>query len=231
MGKVIQLKNKINNSYFQLKNSVEDKLMLVEERIKSIPPGEGFNDFSGNPAYDSDVDTFIRGLENNPKGIGIEINSGRVYLDKEKSKDGGYAFSRDTKYEGVRSDNQMYGDTFPNMSFTGSKKNTFSRALLNFDQPSYLDSVVESKAKKVSQESLTSLDTSSPQIIMMPGANQESSSKNIISPAEAPQVKEFGLKATESSSSFVQTISNNIVISSKKSKLTGLPPEIAGMIK
>ena len=35
MGKVIQLKNKINNSYFQLKDSVEDKLMLVEERIKS----------------------------------------------------------------------------------------------------------------------------------------------------------------------------------------------------
>ena len=35
MGRVIQLENKINNSYFQLKNSVEDKLMLVEERIKS----------------------------------------------------------------------------------------------------------------------------------------------------------------------------------------------------
>ena len=35
MGRVIHLKNKINNSYFQLKNSVEDKLMLVEERIKS----------------------------------------------------------------------------------------------------------------------------------------------------------------------------------------------------
>ncbi len=35
MGRVIQLKNKINNSYFQLKNSVEDKLMLVEEKIKS----------------------------------------------------------------------------------------------------------------------------------------------------------------------------------------------------
>ena len=35
MGSVIQLKNKINNSYFQLKNSVEDKLMLVEEKIKS----------------------------------------------------------------------------------------------------------------------------------------------------------------------------------------------------
>ena len=31
---------------------------LFEQRIKSIPPGEGFNDFSGNPAYDSDVDTF-----------------------------------------------------------------------------------------------------------------------------------------------------------------------------
>ena len=35
MGSVIQLKNQINNSYFQLKNSVEDKLMLVEEKIKS----------------------------------------------------------------------------------------------------------------------------------------------------------------------------------------------------
>ena len=34
MGSVIQLKNKINNSYFQLKNSVEDKLILVEEKIK-----------------------------------------------------------------------------------------------------------------------------------------------------------------------------------------------------
>ena len=35
MGTVIQLKNEINNSYFQLKDSVEDKLLLVEEKIKS----------------------------------------------------------------------------------------------------------------------------------------------------------------------------------------------------
>ena len=35
MGTVIQLKNKINNSYFQLKNSVDDKLLLVEEKIKT----------------------------------------------------------------------------------------------------------------------------------------------------------------------------------------------------
>ena len=35
MGTVIQLKNQINNSYFQLKESVEDKLLLVEEKIKS----------------------------------------------------------------------------------------------------------------------------------------------------------------------------------------------------
>ena len=35
MGTVIQLKNKINNSYFQLKDSVEDKLLLVEEKIKT----------------------------------------------------------------------------------------------------------------------------------------------------------------------------------------------------
>ena len=35
MGTVVQLKNKINNSYLELKNSVEDKLVLVEERLKS----------------------------------------------------------------------------------------------------------------------------------------------------------------------------------------------------
>ena len=35
MGSVVQLKNKINNSYFQLKNSVEDRLILVEEKINS----------------------------------------------------------------------------------------------------------------------------------------------------------------------------------------------------
>ena len=32
MGTVVQLKNQINNSYFDLKNSVEEKLVLVEEK-------------------------------------------------------------------------------------------------------------------------------------------------------------------------------------------------------
>jgi len=35
MGTVIQLKKQINNSYLDLKNSVEDKLILVEEKIKN----------------------------------------------------------------------------------------------------------------------------------------------------------------------------------------------------
>ena len=35
MGTVIQLKQQINNSYSDLKNSVEDKLVLVEEKIKN----------------------------------------------------------------------------------------------------------------------------------------------------------------------------------------------------
>ena len=34
MGTVIQLKNQINNSYFQLRDSVENKLLLVEEKIR-----------------------------------------------------------------------------------------------------------------------------------------------------------------------------------------------------
>ena len=35
MGTVVQLKKQINNSYFQLKDSVDEKLVLVEEKIKS----------------------------------------------------------------------------------------------------------------------------------------------------------------------------------------------------
>ena len=35
MGSVVRLKNQINDSYFQLKDSVEDKLVLTEEKIKS----------------------------------------------------------------------------------------------------------------------------------------------------------------------------------------------------
>ena len=35
MGTVIQLKNQINNSYFQLRDHVENRLLLVEEKIKS----------------------------------------------------------------------------------------------------------------------------------------------------------------------------------------------------
>ncbi len=35
MGSVVQLKNQINNSYFRLKESVDEKLFLVEEKIKS----------------------------------------------------------------------------------------------------------------------------------------------------------------------------------------------------
>ena len=35
MGTVVQLKNQINDSYFQLRDSVEEKLILTEEKIKS----------------------------------------------------------------------------------------------------------------------------------------------------------------------------------------------------
>ena len=35
MGTVVQLKNRINNSYSDLKNVLEDKLVLVEEKIKT----------------------------------------------------------------------------------------------------------------------------------------------------------------------------------------------------
>ena len=34
MGSVIKLSKKINNSYLELKKSVEDKLVMVDERIQ-----------------------------------------------------------------------------------------------------------------------------------------------------------------------------------------------------
>ena len=35
MGTVVQLKNRINDTFSELKDSVDDKLALVEERIKN----------------------------------------------------------------------------------------------------------------------------------------------------------------------------------------------------
>ena len=35
MGTVVRLKKQINNSYYDLRNSVEGKLILVEEKINS----------------------------------------------------------------------------------------------------------------------------------------------------------------------------------------------------
>ena len=35
MGSVVHLKNHVNNSYSELRSSVEDKLILVEEKIKT----------------------------------------------------------------------------------------------------------------------------------------------------------------------------------------------------
>ena len=93
-----------------------------------------------------------------------------------------------------------------------------------------VNSVIESKQKGLNQENLKSLDTSSnPQIIMMPGANEESSKKNVITPNNSPQVDASELKSTSSSSSFVHTISNNVLASAKKNKNS--PPQIATMLK
>ena len=47
--------------------------------------------------------------------------------------------------------------------------------------------------------------------------------------AEAPQVSEAEIKSTETTSSFIKTISNDTIASSRKSKF-GLPPEIMRMI-
>ena len=89
--------------------------------------------------------------------------------------------------------------------------------------------VIESEDKNISQKTLSSIDTSSPQIITMPGANEQSSKKNVIAPNNSLQVDASDIKPTSSSSSWVHTISNNVLTSSKKTK--NLPPLIATMLK
>ena len=107
----------------------------------------------------------------------------------------------------------------------GSK---YAQSLLDFDGDN-IKPVIESKEKNVSQETLSSIDTSSPQIIVMPNSNQQSTNNNTIAPNNPPQVKVGELKSTSSSSSFVHTISNNVIASAKKNK--NLPPQIAAMLK
>ena len=63
----------------------------------------------------------------------------------------------------------------------------------------------------------------------MPNSNQQSTNNNTITPNNPPQVKVGELKSTSSSSSFVHTISNNVIASAKKNK--NLPPQIAAMLK
>ena len=109
----------------------------------------------------------------------------------------------------------------------GSK---YAQSLLDFEgSEDNIKPVIESKDKNISQETLASPDTSSPQIIMMPGANEQSSKKNVIAPNNSLQVDSSDIKPTSSSSSWVHTISNNVLASAKKNK--NLPPQIATMLK
>ena len=64
---------------------------------------------------------------------------------------------------------------------------------------------------------------------MMPGANEQSSKKNVIAPNNSLQVDSSDIKPTSSSSSWVHTISNHVLGSAKKTK--NLPPQIAAMLK
>ena len=106
-----------------------------------------------------------------------------------------------------------------------SMGNTYSSEIMKSYNES-MKPIIESKQKNLSQETLASPDTSTPQIITMPGQNQ--GSNNVIAPS-IPKMREGELQSTSSSSSFVHTISNNVITSSRKSN-SGLPPEIARMI-
>ena len=96
MGSVIQLKNKVNNAYLDLKNSVDDKIILVEEKIKNklirvYINGYGFPIWRGGPMHHANamgLDKVIEKLEKYR-----EITGNDVYKPSEMlvnlAKDGG----------------------------------------------------------------------------------------------------------------------------------------------
>ena len=163
--------------------------------------------YAANQGLDADEDGFITIEE-----MGSRITS--------KQEEFGISTKEESKPEGIMRILTGIADRV-----TGEK--------FDFDQRGDLIPKLENDTVELSGNVLAPPDDSYPKlsagVIKTLNETALSGNPSPLVQAEAPQVSEAEIKSTETTSSFIKTISNNTIASSRKSKF-GLPPEIARMI-
>ena len=163
--------------------------------------------YAANQGLDADEDGFITIEE-----MGSRITS--------KQDEFGISTEEESKPEGIMRILTGIADRV-----TGEK--------FDFDQRGDLIPKLENDTAELSGNVLAPPDDSYPKLSagVIQTLNQTALTANPspLVQAEAPQVSEAEIKSTETTSSFIKTISNNTIASSRKSKF-GLPSEIMRMI-
>ena len=163
--------------------------------------------YAANEGLDADKDGFITIEE-----MGSRITS--------KQDEFGISSEKESKPEGIMRILTGIAD-----KVTGEK--------FDFDQRGDLIPKLENDTAELSGNVLAPPDDSYPKlsagVIQTLNESALTGNPSPLVQAETPQVSEAEIKSTETTSSFIKTISNNTIASSKKSKF-GLPPEIARMI-
>ena len=163
--------------------------------------------YAANQGLDADEDGFITIEE-----MGSRITS--------KQDEFGISSEKESKPEGIMRILTGIADRV-----TGEK--------FDFDQRGDMIPKLENDTAELSGNVLAPPDDSYPKlsagVIQTLNESALTGNPSPLVQAEAPQVSEAEIKSTETTSSFIKTISNNTIASSRKSKF-GLPPEIMRMI-
>jgi hypothetical protein len=163
--------------------------------------------YAANQGLDADEDGFITIEE-----MGSRITS--------KQNEFGISSEKESKPEGIMRILTGLADRV-----TGEK--------FDFDQRGDLIPKLENDTAELSGNVLAPPDDSYPKlsagVIQTLNESALTANPSPLVQAEAPQVSEAEIKSTETTSSFIKTISNNTIASSRKSKF-GLPSEIMRMI-
>ena len=163
--------------------------------------------YAANEGLDADKDGFITIEE-----MGSRITS--------KQDEFGISSEKESKPEGIMRILTGIAD-----KVTGEK--------FDFDQRGDLIPKLENDTAELSGNVLAPPDDSYPKlsagVIQTLNESALTGNPSPLVQAETPQVSEAEIKSTETTSSFIKTISNNTIASSRKSKF-GLPPEIVRMI-
>ena len=177
-----------------------------------------FDEFSDGEPGNPSVYAANQGLDADEDGfITIEEMGSRI---TSKQDEFGISSEKESKPEGLMRILTGIADRV-----TGEK--------FDFDQRGDIIPKLENDTAELSGNVLAPPDDSYPKlsagVIQTLNESALSGNPSPLVQAEAPQVSEAEIKSTETTSSFIKTISNNTIASSRKSKF-GLPPEIMRMI-